>query len=315
MGKRPGQSKSTGPAPKGGKGSDGGGPTLLLSIDFEDWHQLVRRRVGCSDWERPGPALSRQTDALLALLDELKLRATFFILGMAARAHPGLIEGLAARGHEIGCHGDRHLPVHSQSPGEFASDLRAARATIEQLTGRVPIGYRAPAFSITGTSDWAYDVLAAEGFAYDASAHDTPSLRDRPQAAKGAPHPLELPTGQTLWEFPVAVWHARLGGVPIGGASYWAVLPSTLVLRGLERAGPLAGLYVHPHELDPQPLRPQLGGGAQLKARLHASARAVQRNSARRRAPAMLRAIARRFRLIPYGDAHAQLSGAGGTAA
>ncbi|MBV8942469.1 MAG: polysaccharide deacetylase family protein, partial [Solirubrobacterales bacterium] len=108
MGERPGQSESTGLAPEGGTGGDGGRPTLLLSIDFEDWHQLVRRRVGCSNWERAGPALTRQMEALLALLDELNVRATFFILGMAARAHPRLVEGLAARGHEIGCHGDRH---------------------------------------------------------------------------------------------------------------------------------------------------------------------------------------------------------------
>ena len=61
---------------------------LLLSIDFEDWHQLVRRRVGAPAWERPGPALAAQTEALLGLLDALGVRATFFVLGLAARAHP-----------------------------------------------------------------------------------------------------------------------------------------------------------------------------------------------------------------------------------
>ncbi len=124
-------------------------PTLLLSVDFEDWHQLVRRRVGAANWQEPGPALARQTDAMLALFDELNARATFFVLGMAARAHPELLQRIVAAGHEIGCHGDAHLPVHAQSPQEFAADLRAARATIEQLTGRTPVGYRAPAFSIT----------------------------------------------------------------------------------------------------------------------------------------------------------------------
>ena len=157
-------------------------PTLLLSIDYEDWHQLVRRRVGASNWDEPGPALTRQTDALLALLDELHARATFFVLGMAARAHPELLDRIVAAGHEIGCHGDAHLPVHTQTPEEFATDLRAARATITQLTGRTPVGYRAPAFSITTSSEgWAYRVLAQEGFAYDASQHDSPALRDRAQ--------------------------------------------------------------------------------------------------------------------------------------
>jgi len=287
-------------------------PTLLLSIDYEDWHQLVRRRVGASNWREAGPALARQTDAVLGLLDELHARATFFVLGMAARAHPDLLERIVAAGHEIGSHGDAHAPVHAQTPQEFAADLRAARATIEDLTGCTPIGYRAPAFSITKTSEWAYRVLAEEGFAYDASQHDSPALRDRAVACASAPHRLELDggTGNGLWEFPVAVWRTgRAGGlrIPVGGASYWQVLPTALVLRGLTEAGPFAGLYLHPNELDPEPLRADLPNTATHKQRAHARLREAQRNGARRRAPGVLKAIARRFELIPYGEAHARL--------
>src|SRR5438874_1939994 len=132
-------------------------PTLLLSVDFEDWHQLVRRRVGASNWQAAGPALPRATATLLDLFDELHARATFFVLGMAARAHPELLGSIVERGHEIGCHGDAHLPVHTQSPSELAADVRAAKATIEDLTGRTPTGYRAPAFSITRSAGWAYE--------------------------------------------------------------------------------------------------------------------------------------------------------------
>jgi peptidoglycan-N-acetylglucosamine deacetylase len=263
-------------------------PTLLLSIDFEDWHQLVRRRVGAAHWEQPGPALARQTDTLLALLDELKVKATFFILGMAARSHPDLVQAVAAKGHEIACHGDAHLPVYAQTPEEFAADLRAARATIEQLTGMKPLGYRAPAFSI---AEWAYQVLADEGFAYDAS-----------QLVRGRGAPTA-----SLQEFPVAVWRSPPRMIPVGGASYWAVLPRGLVIHGLIQAGPLAGLYLHPQEVDPQPLRTGVQGASVIQ-RAHAAFRTVQRNSARRRAPLMLRAIAERFTLIPYGEAYASLS-------
>src|SRR5947209_6079914 len=147
--------------------------TLLLSIDFEDWHQLVRRRVGVSGWQEPGPALARQTDRLLSLLDEFSLRATFFILGMAARAHPELVQRIVAGGHEIACHGDAHVLVSTQSREQFTADLTRARNTIQDLTGGQPIGYRAPAFSITAASPWAYDVLAEQGFSYDASQHET----------------------------------------------------------------------------------------------------------------------------------------------
>jgi len=280
-------------------------PTLLLSVDFEDWHQLVRRRVGVSGWEAPGPALERQTDALLSTFDELHVRATFFVLGMAARAHPHLLQRIVAGGHEIGCHGDAHLPVHTQTPDEFAQDLRAAKATIADLTGGLtPIGYRAPAFSITREAGWAYEVLVSEGFAYDASQHDSPAIRDHAIPATQQPHRL----GDTgLWEFPVAVWHPGPATVPVGGASYWQVLPTALVLKGLEHAGNNAGLYLHPNELDPQPLRAALSAGATPKQRAHARLREAQRNGARRRAPGVLKTIARRFELIPYGEAHARL--------
>jgi polysaccharide deacetylase family protein (PEP-CTERM system associated) len=278
-------------------------PTLLLSVDFEDWHQLVRRRVGVSGWEAPGPALGRQTDALLRTLEELGVHATFFVLGMAARAHPQLFHRIVAAGHEIGCHGDAHQPVHSQTPEEFATDLRAARATIEDLTGRTPIGYRAPAFSITQSAGWAYEVLAREGFAYDASQHDSPAIRDHTVPATREPHRLSA----GLWEFPVAVWHPGPATIPVGGASYWQVLPTPLVLKGLERAGPYGGLYLHPNELDPQPLRVMAPPGIGPAQRVHARLREVQRNGARRRAPGVLKAIARRFDLIPYREAHARL--------
>jgi polysaccharide deacetylase family protein (PEP-CTERM system associated) len=293
--------------------SGSGRPTALLSVDFEDWHQLVRRRLGERDWERPGPALERQTESLLALLEELGARATFFILGIAARAHPQLVGSIAAAGHEIACHGDAHRPVSAQTPEEFGADLDQARATIQALTGHAPLGYRAPAFSITRQSSWAFQVLSERGFAYDASQHDSPRIRDRVAPVSRAPHVLALAEGGPLWEFPAAVWRTRGALVPVGGASYWAVIPRPLVVHGLSHAGELPGLYLHPHELDPHPLDASLGGDAPLGRRVKGALRSAQRNAARRGAPDVVRAIARRFALIPYGEAHARLSS--GTAA
>ncbi len=286
--------------------------TLLLSVDYEDWHQLVRRRLGARGSERAGPALGRQTAAMLSLLDELGVRATFFVLGMAARSHPELIAAIAERGHEIACHGDGHRPVHAMSPEELRADLRAARATIESLSGAVPIGYRAPAFSLTQSARWAFEVLAEEGFAYDSSQHDSPRIRGRIRSARPGPHRIELARGRTLWELPPAVWRPAGARVPVGGASYWALMPTRLVLHGLAGAGERAGLYLHPHEFDPQPLSAELEPSEPWSRRAHARIRERQRDGARRRAPELLRAIAARHRLITYGEAYAELSvGAG----
>ncbi len=260
------------------------------------------------DWERAGPGLAAQTDALLGLLDAIGAKATFFILGMAARAHPDLVAKVVAGGHEIGCHGDQHLPVAGQTRGEFAADLAAARRTIEHLTGHTPLGYRAPAFSITRHSPWAYEMLAEHGFGYDASQHDSPRIRSRIEPQSEGPHPLELAGGRTLWEFPVAVSHTLGATVPVGGASYWAVLPNRAVVHGLGQAGQLAGLYLHPHEFDPNPLRVGLPPGAPIGQQVRGAFRAAQRNSARRSATSTLQAIAREFDLIPYGAAYGRLS-------
>lgn len=282
--------------------------TLLLSVDLEDWHQLARRRLGLGDEGHPERALERQVEEALVLFDALGVRATFFVLGLVAHERPGLVASVADRGHEIACHGYAHLPVYSQTPEEFASDLRGAREAIAQACGQLPVGYRAPAFSITGeAADWAYAVLAREGFAYDSSQHDSPRIRGRLVDPERGPHAIALGDERRLWELPVAVWRPRGIPVPVGGASYWSLAPRALVLRGLGEAPAGAGLYLHPQELGSERLHLALPAGSGLRLRARAALRTLQRESARRRARGMLEAIAHRFELIPYGELHATL--------
>src|SRR5689334_22366241 len=122
-------------------------PRLLLSIDFEDWHQLVHRRLGFEDWDRPHAALERQTAQLLDLLDELGARATFFLLGMSVENHRELVAEIVRRGHEPASHGHAHARVYELTPEEFRADLDRAVEAIAGATGQRPLAYRAPAFS------------------------------------------------------------------------------------------------------------------------------------------------------------------------
>jgi polysaccharide deacetylase family protein (PEP-CTERM system associated) len=258
----------------------------------------VDRQLGLEAWDRRSPAFERQMNEVLALLDELGVHATFFVLGICARRYPELVVEAAARGHEIACHGFAHERVFEQTPSEFRNDLLAATELIEGLVRRRPRGYRAPAFSITRATLWAYDVLADEGFAYDSSQYDSPRVPARIGSIPQEPYRLALASGHELLELPIAT--ARVAGrtVPLGGGSYWRMLPRPLLRRALRRVSPEAVVYLHPYELDPNPLRSTLPPRPTLATRVRAFRQDSYWNSGRRSVSAKLRQVANDFRLV-----------------
>lgn len=283
---------------------------LLLSFDFEDWHQLVHRALGRPDWDQRGHALERQSAAILGLLDELGAKATFFVLGMTAERYPDLVREIAAQGHELACHGYAHRRVPTQGRNEFRADVERCAQLLEELSGKRPLGYRAPAFSITRDTPWAYDVLAELGFRYDSSQYDSPRISRRITPVPPAPYRLELGSGREIWEFPITVWRPRRRPIPVGGGAYWRALPTAVLRRALrdvadDNAYPV--LYFHPYELDPQPLRVALPEGPTPKQRLLAAWKSVQRNPGRRRVADRIRAIAREHKLSSYEEAHGEV--------
>jgi polysaccharide deacetylase family protein (PEP-CTERM system associated) len=262
---------------------------LLLSIDFEDWHQLVHRRLGFADWDRPHAALERQTSHLLDLLDELGAKATFFLLGMTVAHHRELVAEIVRRGHDPASHGYAHARVYDQTPEQFRADLEQAVELTADMTGQRPVAYRAPAFSINRRTPWAYDVLLETGFRYDSSQYDSPRVPDRLGDIPTEPYRL----GE-LWELPVT-----------GGGAYWRVLPP----RHLPE---LAVLYFHPYEFGP-PLRAELPQGANAKQRLSATKVVAWRNFRRDAVEQRLRQVARTHRLVSYHQAYGDIDRLYGT--
>jgi polysaccharide deacetylase family protein (PEP-CTERM system associated) len=278
-------------------------PTLLLSIDFEDWHQLVHRGLGLEDWDRPHQALERETGAVLDLLDELDTRATFFLLGMTVANHRELTQEIVRRGHEPACHGYAHRRVYDQTREEFHADVQRAVEVIHDVTGRRPLAYRAPAFSINRRTPWAYETLAEAGLRYDSSQYDSPRIRDRLGGIPTTPYRLELAGQAELWELPVAVW----GSLPIGGGAYWRTLPPPLLRRGLagvRRRTAYPVLYFHPYEFDPEPLKAALPPSPTTRQQLHSTTRSIWRNTGRHLVARRLREVARHYELLSYEQAY-----------
>ena len=283
-------------------------PPLVLSFDVEDWGQLMRRSLGDSSFAPSGAAFERQLGAVLELLDELGARATMFLLGVTVERYPALARELAERGHEIASHGYSHERVFCQTEAEFRADVARSVDVIEAATGRHPRGYRAPAFSITRATPWAYEALADLGFAYDSSQYDSPRIQGRLGGVPAEPYRLRLESGRELWELPVATAPVAGRRWPVGGGSYWRLLPAAALNRALRRSDGVTTLYFHPYECDPKLLRAALPPSVGVRERLRALAWHLWFNPGRRRVPARIRRVARDFRLVSYEEAHVEIA-------
>ena len=160
-----------------------------------------------------------------------------------------------------------HRLVYELTPDEFRADLRRAKAAIEAAAGAPVLGYRAPSYSVVARSTWALEILAEEGYVYDASIfpirHDRYGIPDAPRHIHridvGARSILEVP-GSTV----------RYGGVnlPIAGGGYFRILPYQWTrwgIRHLNRSEQRPAIfYIHPWEIDPD--QPRLPGSRLSRA-------------------------------------------------
>ncbi len=87
---------------------------------------------------------SESTPALLEILAEHSVPATFFMCGKNVRRLPQIARQVASAGHEIGNHTDSHPRMSFRSPEFIYSELAMAQETIRQVTSRNPSLFRAP---------------------------------------------------------------------------------------------------------------------------------------------------------------------------
>lgn len=81
------------------------------------------------------------------VLDVLRaqgVRATFFVTGTWAAAHPDLVRRLVAEGHELGSYGDRHLRLSRYPRQVVREEILRAQERIAAVSGRRPTLLRPP---------------------------------------------------------------------------------------------------------------------------------------------------------------------------
>lgn len=232
-----------------------------FTVDLEDWFCVrnLRHVIAADAWEQQPQRVEAPTRRLLELLAAADARGTFFVLGWTAERFPDLIREVEAAGHEIACHSYSHRMVSELTPDEFREDLARALTVLRDIVDQPVIGFRAPSFSITTETSWAFDIMAELGIRYDSSifpfgGHPDYGIADAPLT------PWVTESG--VIEFPMAVTTYGRRRVPTGGGGYFRLLPygvTRSLMRRVNRGGRSVPFYIHPWELDPGQPRVDLG--------------------------------------------------------
>lgn len=235
-----------------------------FTVDVEDYYQVsaFAESVDKEKWSTYESRVERNTERLLAMLDDRSIQGTFFVLGWVAERHPELVRRIRACGHELACHGFSHDLVYEQSPETFRQETMRSKCCLEDIVGEPVVGYRAASYSITRKSLWALDILAEAGFEYDSSIfpinHDRYGIATAPRF----PFRLALQNGASLVEFPLTTWRFLGLKLPVAGGGYFRLLPYAYTRKGLSDVNsddhaPVV-FYLHPWELDTG--QPRLNG-------------------------------------------------------
>jgi len=159
---------------------------------------------------------------LLALLEKYQIPATFCVPGHSADTYPQLVKRINDAGHEIAHHGYCHEIPETLDEMEEEKLLVKGIESIEAVTGKVPLGYRAPSLKMSKNT---VKLLVEHGFRYDSTltgddytpykcrVGDTPST-DGPFKFGKEIDLIEIPVALSLgdWEHfeveatPTAVW-------------------------------------------------------------------------------------------------------------
>ena len=142
---------------------------VLLSFDVDNDTILLARSdnpsIGAMSQGEYGARVGLQR--VVDLVDRHNIPASFFIPAVSLILQPGMVDVIQRSGqHEFGVHGWIH-ELNTELDGETERDL-IGRATdyLENVTGRRPVGYRAPSWNFSPNT---LRIIRGFGFLYDSS--------------------------------------------------------------------------------------------------------------------------------------------------
>ncbi|MEO8172287.1 MAG: polysaccharide deacetylase family protein [Sediminibacterium sp.] len=229
----------------------------ILTFDIEEWFHCDF--ISDKDtWKNYETRIHGGVDVILQHLSDNNLKGTFFILGWIAERYPEVVKKIAKDGHEIAGHSYYHELVHRMKPKEFFEDTDKTLKILQDITGEKVVIYRAPAFSITEETPWAFDVLAELGIEYDCSifpsAHDYGGF---PSFGESKPTLINV-NGVLIKEFPMNTVKLFNKAIVFSGGGFFRLFPYWLIKKWTAESSYVMS-YIHPRDFDHmQPMLPQL---------------------------------------------------------
>jgi peptidoglycan/xylan/chitin deacetylase (PgdA/CDA1 family) len=90
-----------------------------------------------------GPT-TKYTPQILAILKKYHIKATFFMVGMNAKAHPEMVKLVATEGHAINSHSMTHPFLTKLSDSRLEAEIVEPQHIIGQIIGKQPVCLRYP---------------------------------------------------------------------------------------------------------------------------------------------------------------------------
>jgi polysaccharide deacetylase family protein (PEP-CTERM system associated) len=194
------------------------------------------------------------------------------VLGWLAERLPNLIREIHSRGHEVASHGYNHNLCNRQPHADLKKELTDSKKLLEDITGSLVSGFRAPNFSV---DDETLNIIEESGYLYDSS-YNSFGLHGRygkislnGSKKKGIAHQIsqnffELPISNLYFRNPMSRPLSAMSSkrndenrfvLPLGGGGYFRLLPFSVFKMGVNsilKKDNAYLFYAHPWEIDPQ---------------------------------------------------------------
>ena len=223
----------------------------VLTFDLEEWFHLLNNPStdNESSWGNFEYRLRENLDRILAMLNDSDNIATFFCLGWVARKYPSIVKEISSLGHEIGSHSNAHQLIHRYDRDFFSNDLEISIKSLEDITGKKVIAYRAPGFSLVPETLWVFDELSKQGIEFDCSIFlGNHSHGGRIKAFGENPSVINI-DGRKIKEFPINSFKFLFKEVAFSGGGYFRFLPYQVIKRLMYRSAYIM-TYFHPRDFD-----------------------------------------------------------------